>query len=57
VQAYDFDIEYVKGKNNVVANALSRKPTTFSMSEIAALEISPFSRVFQECFCRGVDRW
>ena len=24
VQAYDFEIEYVKGKNNVVANALSR---------------------------------
>jgi hypothetical protein len=36
VQAYDFDIEYVKGKNNVVADALSRRPTTFSMSEIAA---------------------
>ena len=24
VQAYDFKIEYVKGKNNVVADALSR---------------------------------
>ena len=24
VQAYDFEIEYVKGKNNVVAGALSR---------------------------------
>jgi hypothetical protein len=35
VQAYDFDIEYVKGKNNVVADALSRRPTTFAISEIA----------------------
>ena len=25
VQAFDFDIEYVKGKNNVVVDALSRK--------------------------------
>jgi hypothetical protein len=35
VQSYDFDIEYVKGKNSVVEDALSRRPTTFSMSEIA----------------------
>jgi hypothetical protein len=30
---YDFDIEYVKGKNNVVAYSLSRRPTTFAISE------------------------
>lgn len=30
IQAYDFDIEYVKGKNNVVVDALSRRPTTLS---------------------------
>ena len=26
IQAFDFDIEYVKGKNNVVVDALSRRP-------------------------------
>ena len=29
IQAYDFDIEYVKGKNNVVADALSRRLATY----------------------------
>jgi uncharacterized protein YpiB (UPF0302 family) len=32
VQAYDFDIEYVKGKKNIVVDALSRRPATFSMT-------------------------
>jgi hypothetical protein len=32
IQAYDFDIEFVKGKNNVVADALSRRSSIFSMS-------------------------
>jgi hypothetical protein len=36
VQAYDFDIEYVKGKKNIVVDALSRRPATFSMTEISA---------------------
>jgi hypothetical protein len=31
IHAYDFDIEFVKGKNNVVADALSRRPSIFSM--------------------------
>lgn len=39
IQAYDFDIEFVKGKKNVVADALSRRPSIAalcSMSEISA---------------------
>jgi hypothetical protein len=35
IQAYNFDIEFVKGKNNVVADALSRRPSAYSMSEIS----------------------
>lgn len=35
VQAYDFDIEYVKGKKNVVANVLSKKPIACSLVEIS----------------------
>jgi hypothetical protein len=36
LQAYDFDIEYVKGKKNVVVDALSRKPEICSLAEISA---------------------
>jgi hypothetical protein len=35
VKAYDFYIEYVQGKNNLVVYALSRRPTAFSMIEIS----------------------
>ena len=35
VQAYDFEIEYVKRKNNVVADALSRRPATLSLMSIS----------------------
>jgi hypothetical protein len=31
IQAYEFDIEFVKGKNNAVVDALSRRPSIFSM--------------------------
>ena len=36
LQAYDFDIEYMKGKNNVVSDALSRKPTLCFLTSIFA---------------------
>jgi hypothetical protein len=36
VQAFDFDIEYVKGKKNIVANALSRRPAACSLMEVSA---------------------
>ena len=34
IQAYNFDIEYVKGKNNVVADALSRRPAALSLMSL-----------------------
>lgn len=35
LHAYDFDIEYVKGKQNIVVDALSRRPATLSLMNIA----------------------
>ena len=35
VQAYDFEIEYVKGKNNVVVDALSRRRASLSLMSIS----------------------
>jgi len=35
VQACDFEIEYVKGKNNVVADALSRRRASLSLMSIS----------------------
>ena len=35
LQAYDFDITYVKGTQNVVADALSRRPHLTSMIQIS----------------------
>jgi hypothetical protein len=35
IHAYDFDIEFVKGKNNVVADALSRRPSIYAMTDIS----------------------
>ena len=34
IQAYNFDIEFVKGKNNVVADALSKRPSVYAMTDI-----------------------
>jgi hypothetical protein len=36
VQVFDFDIEYVKGKKNIVVDALSRRPAAYSLMEILA---------------------
>jgi hypothetical protein len=35
VQVFNFDIEYVKGKKNIVAEALSRRPARCSLMEIS----------------------
>ena len=35
IQAYDFDIEFVKGKNNIVADALSKRPSVYAMTDIS----------------------
>jgi hypothetical protein len=35
IQAYDFDIEFVKGKNNVVVDALSRRPSIYAVTDVS----------------------
>jgi len=35
IQVYDFDIEFFKGKNNVVAYALSKRPSFYAMTNIS----------------------
>ena len=34
IQAYEFDIQYVKGKNNMVVDSLSRRPATLSLMSL-----------------------
>jgi hypothetical protein len=36
VHTFDFDMDYVKGKKNIVADALSRRPVSCSLMEISA---------------------
>jgi hypothetical protein len=36
VHAFDFEIEYVMGKKNIVADALSRRQKSCSLMEISA---------------------
>jgi hypothetical protein len=35
IHAYDFDIEFIKGKNNVVADALSRRPSIYAITDVS----------------------
>ena len=49
VQAYDFEIEYVKGKNNTVADAFIQTTHFIIFHEyIHRLEVSSLSRVLQK---------
>jgi hypothetical protein len=34
IQAYEFDIEFVKGKNNVVVDSLSRRPSILGITGV-----------------------
>lgn len=40
LQQYDFDVEYIPGKTNVVADALSRRPD-LQIQEVSSLDITP----------------
>jgi hypothetical protein len=49
IQAYDFEIEYVKGKNNVVVDALSRIPTlSLSHGDFGGMEGTYIGRILQK---------
>ena len=55
LQAYDFDIEYMKGKNNVVADALSRKPTLCSLTSISVdWKVSIISEYAKDSFATKI---
>ena len=58
IQAYDFDIEYVKGKKNVVVDALSRKPIACTLVElIEDLKAYLFAKYAKNQFaCALVDK-
>ena len=55
MKAYDFDIKYVKGKNNVVVDALSRKPTLCSLTSIFAdWKVSIISEYAKDSFATKI---
>jgi hypothetical protein len=57
VQAYDFDIEYVRGKHNVLVNAISRRPARLSFLSICedwkAQLLVEYSKVKKACEVLG----
>ena len=48
---YDFEISYIKGKENVVVDALSRRPRTFSL---LALKVNLREQILEKLF---EDSW
>lgn len=48
IRAYDFDIEYVKGKKNEVADALSRRPSIAECCAISEISIDWKSQLLVE---------
>ena len=50
VQAYDFDIEFIKGKNNTIANALSRKPSLATLCSLSKISADWKAELLVECF-------
>ena len=48
VQAYDCDIEYVKGKNNIVVDALSRRPLVMECCAISKISVDWKSQLLVE---------
>jgi hypothetical protein len=57
IEAYDFEIEFVKGKNNVLAYALSRSPSIYPMIDVSFdwkdLLVMEYSK--NQCACQVVD--
>ena len=55
LQAYDFDIEDMEGNNNVVVDALSRKPTLCSLTSISAdWKVSIISEYAKDSFATKI---
>ena len=55
IQDFTFDIEYVKGKHNVVVDAQSRRPIICSLSEISADKKDHLLVEYSKNICLPVD--